>query len=182
MGFSEKWCRWIKECVSFASTFVLVNGSPTEEFFLRRGLRQGDPLFPFLFLVMAEGMARLWRSMLLKGLFIEYSVGRNKIPVLLIQYDDDFVIISDGADRNWLAIKCVLRMLKLVVRLKVNFHKSNLISINISPHVLYRAAEYLNCDVANLPMNYLDVPIGINHRCLHAWRPLMDRLNIRLFA
>lgn len=46
MGFGNKWCRWIKTCISSASVSILLNGSPTKEFKLSRGLRQGDPLSP----------------------------------------------------------------------------------------------------------------------------------------
>jgi len=42
---------WFKECVSMATTSVLVNGSPTNEFPIERGLCQSDPLSPFLFLL-----------------------------------------------------------------------------------------------------------------------------------
>lgn len=42
-NFSEKWIGWMLECVSTASANVLVNGSPSEDFNLERGLRQGDP-------------------------------------------------------------------------------------------------------------------------------------------
>jgi hypothetical protein len=49
MSFPTLWRKWIKECFSTATTSMLVNGSPTDEFSLERGLRQGDHLSPFLF-------------------------------------------------------------------------------------------------------------------------------------
>jgi hypothetical protein len=62
MGFPTPWWKWIKECIGTTSVSVLVNGSPTDEFFLRWGLRQGDPFSPFLFLLAAEGFHVLMES------------------------------------------------------------------------------------------------------------------------
>jgi len=101
--------------------------------------------------------------------------------VSLLQYANDSIIIGDGTKRNWVAIKCVLRMFELVVGLKANFHKSHLIGINIQPEVLDRAAEFLNCCVG-LPFNYLGVPMGINHKQKGEWQTLLNRLKSRLFA
>lgn len=56
MGFSSTWCRWIMELLSFARASVLVNGSPTQEFQIQRGLRHRDPLSPFLFILAMEGL------------------------------------------------------------------------------------------------------------------------------
>jgi len=49
LGFYNRWIMWIQGCLKSATVFVLVNGCPTEEFKLSRGLRQGDPLATFVF-------------------------------------------------------------------------------------------------------------------------------------
>lgn len=67
-NFSNKWSRWMLECISTASANVLVNGSPSGEFKLERGLRQGDPLSPILYLIVAEGLGLLVNKSIDEGL------------------------------------------------------------------------------------------------------------------
>jgi hypothetical protein len=75
MAFLTLWRKWIKECVCTATASVLVNGSPTDEFSLERGLRQGDPLSPFLFLLAAEGLNVLMKALVETDTFTGYKVG-----------------------------------------------------------------------------------------------------------
>ncbi|KAK2654133.1 hypothetical protein Ddye_013989 [Dipteronia dyeriana] len=56
MGFRERWKGWIRECFSTPRMSVLVNGSLTTQFGIERGLRQGDPISPFLFNIVVEGL------------------------------------------------------------------------------------------------------------------------------
>ncbi|XP_068474695.1 uncharacterized protein [Phaseolus vulgaris] len=77
LGFHSKWIKWVTGCLKSSSNSVLVNGSPTEEFKPSRGLRQGDPLAPFLFLVVAEGLAGLVRQASKQKMLTGVKVGRD---------------------------------------------------------------------------------------------------------
>ena len=95
MGFQEKWIGWIKECLSSASISILVNGSPTDEFKPQRGLRQGDPLAPFLFNLVAEGLTGMMREAVSKNLYHSFLVGKKKIPVNMLQFADDTIFFGE---------------------------------------------------------------------------------------
>ncbi|MCI14793.1 LINE-1 reverse transcriptase like, partial [Trifolium medium] len=73
-GFCEVWIGWMKACVFGGSLSVLVNGSPTGEIDIQRGLKQGDPLAPFLFLLVAEGFGGAMRREGDLNLFRGYSI------------------------------------------------------------------------------------------------------------
>jgi len=69
MNFPFAWRKWMMACAISASTSVLINGSPTDEFIFERGLRKGDPLSPFLFLLAVEGLNVIMNTMVDNGLF-----------------------------------------------------------------------------------------------------------------
>jgi hypothetical protein len=63
MGFSSRWIRWIQACISTVCFSMLVNGSTAGFFSSSRGLRQGDPLSPLLFLLVMEVLSRLLKKL-----------------------------------------------------------------------------------------------------------------------
>jgi hypothetical protein len=95
MSFPTLWRKWIKECIATATASVLVNGSPTDEFPLGRGLRQGDPLSPFLFLLAADGFDVLMNSLSENILFTGYKMGTiDPVLVTHLQFADDTLILG----------------------------------------------------------------------------------------
>jgi hypothetical protein len=70
MNFPVIWRKWIMECVTTTPASVLVNGSLTDEFHFERGFRQGDPLSPFLFLIVAEGLNVVMHAHVSADLFL----------------------------------------------------------------------------------------------------------------
>ncbi|GKV13379.1 hypothetical protein SLEP1_g24388 [Rubroshorea leprosula] len=99
-GFGEKWRGWIMECLSTARVSVLVNGSPTREFEMGKGLRQGDPLSPFLFLMVGEALHGLVKKVENEGMLQGVKVGRKGLVVSLLQFADDTVIFGKANKEN----------------------------------------------------------------------------------
>ena len=69
MGFRSHWRKLIFECISTSKLVILINSSPSREFSMERGLRQGDPLSPFLFDIAVQGLTVLFNKASDSGYF-----------------------------------------------------------------------------------------------------------------
>jgi hypothetical protein len=105
---------------------VLINGSPSEEINIQRGLKQGDPLAPFLFLLVAEGLGGLMKKAVATSRFRGFQVGSSGFNVSHLQYANDTLCIGEVSIENLWTLKATLRGFEMVSGLKVNFWKSNL--------------------------------------------------------
>ena len=128
-----------------ASISVLVNGSPTEEFKPSRGLRQGDPLAPFLFLVVVEGLAGLVRQAVKTNMLHGLKIGRKEVDVCLLQYADDTLFLCENSFTNVVTLKAILRGFEIASGLKINFHKSKLVGFNVLSSDIDCYTRTLNC-------------------------------------
>ncbi|KAK2385146.1 hypothetical protein QL285_072415 [Trifolium repens] len=185
LGFCEKWIDWIRACVFAGNLSVLVNGSPTGEINIQRGLKQGDPLAPFLFLIVAEGFSGVMRKAVELGWFRGLSVGSDPVhPVHVshLQYADDTICIGEATVENLWSLKAILRGFEMTSGLKVNFWKSGLCGLNVTPIFMEMACNFLNCRLGTIPFKYLGLQIGANPKCVSTWDPLLEHLRKRLFS
>jgi len=136
LGFHQKWINWIKECVTTVSYSVIVNDEVCGFFHPTRGLRQGDPLSPYLFLICMEVLTRVLRKAQQKkkaSIGFKINPSAEKIPCLLFA-DDSLVFcrtnLESCRDLNNLLSKFCRSLGQLI-----NFQKSSLtFSKNASAH------------------------------------------------
>lgn len=87
----------MKVCVFSGSISILINGSPTEEINIQRGLKQGDLLAPFLFLLVVEGFSGLMRNAVERNLFKGFMLVSGGVTLSHLQYADDTICIGEAS-------------------------------------------------------------------------------------
>ncbi|XP_058747167.1 uncharacterized protein LOC131620174 [Vicia villosa] len=98
LGFRDIWMKWMEALIFTSTMSVLVNGSPTKKFEVGRGLSQGDPISPFLFVIVPEGLKLLVNKTVSNGDSGCNVNGRCFVDVL--QFADDTLMVGDGTCRK----------------------------------------------------------------------------------
>lgn len=96
---------WIRACVFVGSLSVLVNRSPIEEISIKKGLNQEEPLAPFLFLLMVEGLSDSLKKLVYEGVFEGFKAWINGVQVNNLQHSNDTIIVGVQSEDNLLTNK-----------------------------------------------------------------------------
>ena len=94
--FSPKWRTWMRGCLSSVSYAILVNRNAKGWVKVSRGLRQGDPLSPFLFIIVAYVLSRMLLRAEERSMLEGFKVGRNRTRVSHLQFADDTIFFSNS--------------------------------------------------------------------------------------
>ncbi|GJR01642.1 RNA-directed DNA polymerase, eukaryota, reverse transcriptase zinc-binding domain protein [Tanacetum coccineum] len=180
LGFGYTWRSWIKSCLSSSRASILVNGSPTSEFSINHGLRQGDPLSPFLFILVMEGLHNAFTEAVGNGLISGININNSTINISHLFFADDVIITTGWNARDLENIIRVLHVFYLASGLKINILKSNIYGIGVNEEEVYNMASNAGCTAGNIPFNYLGLPIGSNMKSTASWKVLVDRFRSRL--
>ncbi|XP_022020173.1 uncharacterized protein LOC110920261 [Helianthus annuus] len=180
MGFPSRWCMWVRGILQSARSAVLVNGSPTFEFQCHKGLRQGDPLSPFLFLVVMEALACMISKACRIGEFEGVRIYNGGPIVSHMLYADDALILGCWSKDNVETINRLLRVFHCCSGLKINLHKSTLFGMGVVDTEVGYMSSLLGCKVGALPFDYLGIKVGANMNRISNWDTVMDTIRSRL--
>lgn len=108
LGFHEIWIEWVLECVSSVSYSFLINGGPQGRFKPSRGLRQGDPLFPYLFILCTEVLSGMCDKALANGSFPGIKVARNCPLINHLLFADDTMFFGKSSPTSCATLSSIL--------------------------------------------------------------------------
>ncbi|GKC84144.1 RNA-directed DNA polymerase, eukaryota, partial [Tanacetum coccineum] len=179
-GFGDKWCKWIQGCLTSSRGSIVVNGSPTEEFQLGRGLKQGDPLSPFLFILIMESLHLSFQRIVNAGMFQGIKLGGGLVKLSHMFFADDAVFVGQWCENNITTLTHVLECFHKVSGLRINMSKSKILGVHVDSTIVHRAALKLGCLVLKIPFMYLGTIVGGNMSRIDSWDVVVEKVKKRL--
>ncbi|KAJ9553900.1 hypothetical protein OSB04_017945 [Centaurea solstitialis] len=177
---AKKWIGWISACLKSSSMSVLINGSPTKEFLMGKGLWQGDPLAPFLFLLVAENLHLLMEEAKEKGLFEGIVVGDDGLVISHLQFADDAIFFGKWSVRNLRNLIKILDCFHAISGLRINMRKSKIFGVGVLEEEVQEWATGAGCDGGSFPLMYLGLPVGASMHRKNAWKPVVEKVRSKL--
>lgn len=131
-GFGPAFCNMVMECITSAQFSVLINGSPCGFFSSSRGIRQGDPISPALFVLLSDILSRITSRAEMEGKITGIKVSRTSPRITRLMYADDLVIYCKANMEEVTEVKRCLDSYCLWTGQQINWEKSE---VHFSPNV-----------------------------------------------
>ncbi|KAM0859252.1 hypothetical protein ACQ4PT_047323 [Festuca glaucescens] len=177
-GFGPRWLRWIAMLLRSASTSVLVNGCAGSAFRHGRGLQQGDPISPLLFVIAMDVLSAMFRAAEHAGVLSDLSALGLRSCVSL--YADDVIVFAKATATELAAMWGVLGCFGAASGLKANPAKSTAVPIQCSDEILAEVVPALPCPLGFLPCSYLGLPLSLRKPRKADLQAVLDKLAAKL--
>lgn len=181
LGFHTEWVRRIMDCLTSVSFSVLWNGNPLGHFLPSRGIRQGCPLSPYLFLFVAEGFSTLFRFAESSGCLARVTISRFAPSISHLFYADDSLLFLTADQDTPQVLKNIFQIYEEVSGQQINFQKS---AMSFSPNIdeVYQefVSAFLGIHVVACHKRYLGLPTLAGRRKKTLFKMVRDRVWYRV--
>nr|GEU73959.1 RNA-directed DNA polymerase, eukaryota, reverse transcriptase zinc-binding domain protein [Tanacetum cinerariifolium] len=143
-------------CLKSSRGSVIINGSPTEEFRFDKGLKQEDPLSPFLFLLIMESLHLSFQHVVDARLFQGLQLG-GSVNLSHMFFADDAVFVGQWSEGNINSLMNILECFNMASGLKINMRKSKIMGVHVTRDKVDKATTKLRCLVLKAPFYISDL-------------------------
>ncbi|KAL0289092.1 UNVERIFIED_CONTAM: hypothetical protein Sangu_2629000 [Sesamum angustifolium] len=178
-GFLEVFIQWVEECVTTPTFFVCINGSAHGFFKGARGLRPGDPMPPYLFMLVMEVLCMILQQIIEQETAFRYHWRSAELSLFQLGFADDLLLFCEAHDPSIVVFQRGLELFATLSRLHVNPTKSQLIQSKAARYDSTRCLATLDFQKGQLPVKYLGLPLS-SRLSLANCRPLLDKIDSRI--
>eukprot|EP00253_Pinus_taeda_P011321 PITA_11321 len=175
-GFDQRWNKWILALIKSSSFSILVNGSPSETFTPSRGIKQGDPLSPFLFVILMEGLSRLIHKAKEEGNIRGLRPLHSSPATTHQQFMDDTLLHGTPTVKEALAFKSILTLFSKASSMEINHAKSKIFFFNTHLEIQKHLTSILGFKRSSLPSKYLGTPLTSKPWQKNHWESTLAKL------
>ncbi|KAJ9566292.1 hypothetical protein OSB04_002258 [Centaurea solstitialis] len=179
-GFHPVLCKWIDEMLSTSSFSVVVNGETYGFFKGARGLRQGDPISPYLFTIVMEGFSMLLKKCIQEANDFLYHQGCDEFEITHLCFADDLFVFTGGNLGSVEVLKRALERFRVISGLEPNISKSEVFFCNVTPENRQVILNSLPFRVGMFPIRYLGIPLSPVSLKVADFAPLVNKVKARI--
>lgn len=170
---------WIFQCTSTVSYAVLINGFPSTPFEAEKGLRQGSPLSPYLFVLAMEYFTRLLKQ-LRKSPNFKYHPRCAKMHLVQLSFADDLLLFGKGELTSVRQVYELFKVFSSASGLEANIDTSSIYFGGVSLDMQQAIRQELGFSQGTMPFRYLRVPLSTKRVTIVQCQPLIDKIMGRI--
>lgn len=175
----EEFVNWVKICLTTSRFFVIINGKPCGCFLGKRGLRQGDPICPYLFVLCIEVLTRKLKELETNPEF-KYHAKCKSMKLTHITFADVVTMFCHGNSQSPKLLMQKFEEFPNMSGLQINNPKSQIFYANMDVEVKDHLLQSLNFKEGTLPVKYLGLPLISTKLSIADCMPLIEKVKQKL--
>ncbi|XP_038997432.1 uncharacterized protein LOC120122379 [Hibiscus syriacus] len=179
LGFPDKFISWIWACFTNPRYSIVLNGSLVGYFIGARGVRQGDPISLYIFILAMNVLSNLLNVAALNGVF-GYHPKCKRIGLTYLCFVDDLLIFCKGSIDSVIGVQVILDHFYSMSGLKLNASKCQIYVTGIPAEQISFIREFTGFNLGTLPVRYLGVPLVTRKLVVNDCQALIDKLREKL--